>query len=550
MASILSLRTRRIDWSTANDRNVSGLNPNARLLIVDDSVANISMLRNILNRLGFTHIESITDSRETVARVEDFRPDLIILDLNMPLLNGFAVMQKLAKVIPRDTFLPVLVLTADATGESMRKALASGATDLVTKPFNSSELYMRMRNLLQIRTLHLQLQAQNQTLETKVLERTRELRESQQQVVAQERLRAFGEMAGGVVHDFNNALMSVIGYSDILLHDDEQLRDVQTAREYLKIMNTAGHDASHVVSRLRDFYRPREASDVFARVDLNDVIEQAVPLTQPKWKGLALADGRTISVELDLAKVPAICGNAAELREVATNLIFNAVDAMAAGGTITLRSSTQEGQAVFEVCDTGCGMSEEVRSRCLEPFFSTKGNQGTGLGLSMVFGIIKRHEGKVEIESTPGLGTTFRIRLPAMTEAPDAADDQTPKLAPSIRVLVVDDEAVTRDVLASYLSSDGHSVVTAVDAQEAFGHLADRTFDLLITDHAMPGMNGTQLAAAIGEKHRGRPVILLTGFSSGGLVDQEEKPAGVNLVMHKPVARHDLRRALLSVMAP
>ena len=526
---------------------MSELNPDARLLIVDDSVANLSLLRNILNRTGFTQIDTITDSRETFARIEEFRPDIIILDLNMPHMDGFAVMQQLGKVISRDTFLPVLVLTADATGESKRKALTAGATDLLTKPFNSSELIMRIRNLLHTRFLHLELRAQNQSLEEKVAERTRELCEMQQQIVAQERLRAFGEMAGGIVHDFNNALMSVIGYSEMLLNDDGMLRDFETARDYLKIMNTAGQDASQVISRLRDFYRPREITDVFTRVDLNEVIEQAVPLTQPKWKGQALADGRAISVELDLAKLPAISGNAAELREVATNLIFNAVDAMPSGGTITLRSGTEGGQAVMEVTDTGAGMSEDVRSRCLEPYFSTKGDKGTGLGLSMVFGIIKRHEGSVEIESTLGKGTTFRIRLPAIDEAFDDADDEDCKIARSLRVLVVDDEPVSRCVIESHLSGDGHSVVTAIDAEEAMGSFEGAGFDLLITDHAMPGMNGVQLAAALRQKDAGHSVILVTGFAAGSMGENEE-PAGVDLVMRKPVSRRALRRALVSVM--
>jgi len=520
---------------------------NARLLIVDDNIANICLLENILNRLGFKVIESTIDSRETVALVDKFQPDLIVLDLNMPHLDGFAVMQQLGRIIPRETFLPVLVLTADATGESKRKALAAGASDLLTKPFNASEVFMRIRNLLQIRFLQQLLQGQNATLELKVAERTRELRESQKRVVAQERLQAFGEMAGGIVHDFNNALMSVIGYSEILLNDDEMLHDSKTVRDYLKIMNTAGQDASQVISRLRDFYRPREVTDVFTRVDLNEVIEQAVPLTQPKWKGQALADGRTITVDLDLAKLPAISGNAAELREVATNLIFNAVDAMRAGGTITLRSSADHGQAVLEVSDTGSGMSDEVRSRCLEPFFSTKGEKGTGLGLSMVFGIIKRHEGTVEIESELGKGTTFRIRLPAMMEALAATDDEEGKMERSLHVLVVDDEPVTRRVLESYLTADGHSVVTAVDAEEAMGCFEGAEFDLLITDHAMPGMNGVQLAAAVRRTRVGHPVILVTGFAAGSMGTDEEPP-GVDLVMRKPVSRRELRRALVSVM--
>lgn len=519
----------------------------ARLLIVDDQIANICLLENVLNRLGFKVIESTTDSRETMARVEKFQPDLIVLDLNMPHLDGIEVMQQLARVIPRETFLPVLVLTADATGETKRKALAAGASDLLTKPFHASEVFMRIRNLLQIRFLQRQLQEQNQTLELKVAERTRELRESQQQIIAQERLRAFGEMAGGIVHDFNNALMSVIGYSEILLNDDDMLRDFKTARQFLTIMNTAGQDASHVIGRLRDFYRPRELTDVFSRVDLNEVIEQAVPLTQPKWKGQALADGRAISVELDLAKLPAVLGNASELREVATNLIFNAADAMPHGGTITLRSGCEGSNVLIEVTDTGTGMTEEVRTRCLEPFFSTKGEKGTGLGLSMVFGIVKRHEGSVEIESQPGQGTTFRIRLPAQVDAREAEAGEVGAMERSLRVLVVDDEPVSRGVLESYLTTDGHCVVTATNAEEAIGFAEAGPFDLLITDHAMPGLNGMQLAAVFREMRAGHPVILVTGFPADGTTLDEE-PGGIDLVMRKPVPRRDLRRALVSVM--
>jgi signal transduction histidine kinase len=522
------------------------LNPDARLLLVDDCVANISLLENILNRLGFTQIETVTDSRETFARIEQFKPDLIILDLNMPHLDGFAVMQHLSKTIPRDTFLPVLVLTADTTGETKRKALSSGATDLVTKPFNPSEVFMRIRNLLEIRFLHLELHAQNQTLEVKVAERTRELRDMQQLVIEQERLRAFGEMAGGIVHDFNNALMSVVGYSDILLNDANMLRDPKKSRDFLQIINLAGQDAAQVISRLRDFYRPREQADEFTRVDLNEILERVVPITQPKWKGQALAEGRTIAIHLDLVKLPAIFGNAAELREVATNLVFNAVDAMKSGGVITLRSGLETGMVLMEVSDTGSGMTEEVRRRCLEPFFSTKGEKGTGLGLSMVFGIIKRHEGTLEIESAPGKGTTFRIRIPAMAEGVAANDLPLGEMKRSLHVLLVDDDAVSRGVLESYLTADDHRVVTTASAHDALDRFEEGDFDLLITDHAMPGMSGVQLGAAIHDKHPAHPVILVTGFSAA-TVALDASP-GVSLVLRKPVQRIELRRALVSVM--
>lgn len=313
----------------------------------------------------------------------------------MPQVSGFDILQLLRLTLAPDNYLPVLVLTADINPKTKRRALAAGATDFLPKPFDASEVLMRIRNLLKTRLLHLDLQNHNTRLEEKFSERTAELsralielKQAQQQMLQQERLRAFGEMAGGIVHDFNNSLMSIIGYSDLLLQDPEMLADRETTLDYLKTMNTAGRDAAQVVSRLRDFYRGREIEDVFSSVDLNEVIEESASLTQPKWKTQALESGRTISLEFDLEKLPPISGNPSELREATTNLIFNAVDAMPEGGTVTLRSRRNaEDRVLFEIANTG--MPEDVRTRCLEPFFSTKGDKGTGLGLSMVFGIIK-----------------------------------------------------------------------------------------------------------------------------------------------------------------
>jgi signal transduction histidine kinase len=392
----------------------------ARILIIDDQVGNICLLQSVFNRTGFVNHTSLTDSREAIQRILELQPDLILLDLNMPNVTGFDVLHELQHNLPPNAFLPVLVITGESDSKMKRKSLAAGATDFLQRPFDMTELLMRIRNLLRTRLLHLELEKQNMVLEEKVSERTAELssaltelKQTQKQIVQQERLRAFGEMAGGVVHDFNNALISIIGYSDLLLDDPDILADRSMALSYLKTMNTAGRDAAQVVSRLRNFYRSRESEDIFAAVDLNEVIEQSVSLTQPKWKTQALTSGRKIEMELDLEKLPPVSGNPAELREALTNLIFNAVDAMPAGGTVTLRSHPEDNAVLFEISDTGTGMSEDVRTRCLEPFFSTKGEKGTGLGLSMVFGIIKRHNGTVDIESAVGRGSTFRIRLPA-----------------------------------------------------------------------------------------------------------------------------------------
>jgi signal transduction histidine kinase len=218
-------------------------------------------------------------------------------------------------------------------------------------------------------------------------------------------------MAGGVVHDFSNALMSVIGYSDMLLQNAQVRADENSALEYLRIINTAGRDGAHLVSRLRDFYRPRGAGDLLEPVALNEIVTESIALSRPR--GAKRDAKNAVTFDTDLAPNVTAIGNAADLRQVLTNLVFNALDAIPGAGAITLRTRSDPRNALIEVIDTGTGMSAEVRERCLEPFFTTKGEDGTGLGLAMVFGIIQRHQGMLEIDSEVGKGTTFRICLPA-----------------------------------------------------------------------------------------------------------------------------------------
>ena len=415
----------------------------AHILMVDDEVSTTCLMTNFLHRIGYSRLESINHSTRTFEMIETFRPDLILLDLAMPNINGFQVLEGLRTNRQSENQIPVLVLTGDATAENKRRALVAGATDLLVKPFDPSEVSMRIRNLLQARFLRLEIQEQNRLLEERVRERTSQLedavenlRTAQRQLVQQERLSAFGEMASGVVHDFSNALMSVIGYSEMLLSNPVARGDEATALEYLRIINTAGRDGAHVVSRLRDFYRPRGASDMFETLDLNEIITQSLALARFRFAKRESHHG--IRFETDLDTSATIAGIGAELREVLTNLIFNAVDAIPGEGAITLRTRQQDGEVIVEVIDTGVGMSAEVRQRCLEPFFTTKGDHGTGLGLAMVFGIIKRHQGTLEIDSEPGKGTTVRIRLSACAQFVESQQNDVllvRECAPTARLL-------------------------------------------------------------------------------------------------------------------
>lgn len=376
-----------------------------------------------------------------------------------------------------------------------------------------------------------------------------ELQATQQQVLQQERLRALGQMASGIAHDFNNALSSVLGFSELLLDHPEYLDDKPKVTRYLRLMNTAAQDARDVVRRLREFYRSREEDEVLVPVEINQLVHQAISLTQPRWKDQSFASGITIHIETDLQRIPLAAANDAEVREVLTNLILNAVDAMPQGGTLTIRTRPEREAVVVEVSDTGVGMTEDVRDRCLEPFFSTKGEHGTGLGLAMVYGIIRRLNGTLDLDSEPGRGTTVVIRLPVATGQPDGRSQETAD-APSrqLRILVVDDEPTMREVLTEFLTCDGHAVETASNGREGLEKFHAGWFDLVVTDRGMPEMSGDQFAAAIKCTAPDKPIIALTGF--GDLMEASgEKPAGVNLVVCKPVTRAALRQALAKVTA-
>lgn len=375
-----------------------------------------------------------------------------------------------------------------------------------------------------------------------------ELKATQQQVLQQERLRALGEMASGIAHDFNNALSPVVGFTEVLLDHPEYLDNKEKVTRYLRMVNTSAQDAANVVRRLREFYRNRDEEELLLAINLNELVEQVTMLTQPRWKDQALARGVTIRVETDLQNVACVTGNESELREVLTNLILNASDALAAGGTITLRTRSDGTHVVLEVTDTGVGMTAEVRQRCLEPFFTTKGKRGTGLGLAMVYGIIRRHQGTLSIESEPGRGTTVTMRLPVHLGLGARARAHEAKTSSRRwHLLVVDDEPAVREVVTEYLAADGHHVETATNGREGLEKFLAGRFDVVVTDQGMPEMSGDQLAAAIKRVAPNRAVILLTGF--GDIMEAAgDQPVDVDTILTKPVTVSAMRQALAKVM--
>jgi CheY-like chemotaxis protein len=362
-------------------------------------------------------------------------------------------------------------------------------------------------------------------------------------------------MASGIAHDINNAISPVALYTDSLLEREPNLS--APGRDQLEIIRRAIHDVATTVARMREFYRKPESELSLAPVQLNELVPQVVDLTRARWSDMPQQRGIVIQLQTELADdPPVIMGVESEIREALTNLIFNAVDAMPDGGMLTLRTKVvgnaaeRSHQVQLTVSDTGAGMDEEARRRCLEPFFTTKGERGTGLGLAMVYGMVQRHGAEIGIESAVGQGTSVRLIFSAPAGATDAAarSQRVYAVATDLRILVVDDDPVLLKSLHETLAGDGHSVVTASGGQAGIdAFLAARAqgapFHAVITDLGMPYIDGRQVSAAVKTAAPHTIVVLLTGWGRRFVAD-EGMPLHVDSVLSKPPKLRELREAL------
>ncbi|MDP2625749.1 MAG: GAF domain-containing protein, partial [Candidatus Rokubacteria bacterium] len=377
-------------------------------------------------------------------------------------------------------------------------------------------------------------------------ERTRayeELAFTQDQLVRTEKLRALGEMASGVAHDFNNMLAVIVGRAQLMLAEIQDPRH----RRWLQVIERSALDGAQTVRRLQEFSRVRR-DQPFVAVSLSRIVEEALEATSGRWQEEPRSRGIVVDVIPRLAPdLPPVAGDAAELREALTNLILNAVDAMPQGGTLTLVTAVAEGRVELLVRDTGVGIPEQMREKIFDPFFTTKGPQGTGLGLSMSYGILSRHDARVTVESEEGRGTTFRLSFApiALTEEAPAEVEALPARG-GLRCLVVDDEPDVADVLGDVLASAGHTAVVVGSGAEAIERFRGERFDVVFTDLAMPGLSGWEVARALKSLAPSVPVFLVTGF--GVEVSAEAmKASGVEAVLPKPLRIQDTLAALAKV---
>ena len=513
----------------------------ARILIVDDEPAMVRLLEQLLSHAGYTNLLGVTDSRTVVQCCDDFLPDLIVLDLRMPLLDGVEVLKRL-KQRRAELYLPVLVLTADVSRESKRAALEAGASDFVTKPFEQTELLLRVRNLIEMRFLHRDLRRQNQTLAGQVQERSHQLLEA-------EKLATMGNLLAGVAHELNSPLSVILGQVGLFATTGGDA----VARSRIQDI---GEAAERCVRIVRSFLTmARRHPPERGHVSLNHLLRDAVELLAFE---LRIAN---VEMEFNLEKgLPLIWADGHQLKQVVVNLVTNARQAIQDAPpprrlSLVTRYEAASRLVRIEVADSGPGIPPEILGRVFDPFFTTKPEgEGTGLGLALVRGIVEGHGGTITVESRPGDDTRFLIELPLGTppdasDEPDAAEAVMP--VPGKAILVVDDEPAVAALLAEALSRDGYKVDMAANGAVALRMLGARSYDLIISDSGMPVLSGPELYREVEQRepHLTRRFIFVTGdilnprtraFLARTGAPQLEKPFTVESV------KRIVRRALLA----
>ncbi|MDX1389668.1 MAG: ATP-binding protein, partial [Acidobacteriota bacterium] len=375
-----------------------------------------------------------------------------------------------------------------------------------------------------------------------------EAKRLREQLTQTEKLSALGELAGGVAHDFNNLLSAILGRVQLLRRQEFSPR----VDGELQVIEKAAQDGRETVRRVQEFSRTRR-DKLFSPVNLAEVIQGSVEITRTRWETELVHRNLKVDVTADLCPDEGcrLLGNAAELREVFTNLILNAIDALPRGGTVKLTCRKEGETLVARVEDTGVGMSEETRRQLFDPFFTTKGPSGTGLGLSVVYGIVKRHGGLIEVETQVGRGTRFCLKFPAADVAPEVRGGDgaaLPQLVRPSRILVIDDEREIAELVKEALTAEGHTVEVALCGNDGVSMAALAPYDLVFTDLGMPDISGWDVAKQIRTVTPATPVVLVTGW--GATLDETRvQRSGIAAVIHKPFDLDHLIETAVTVLA-
>ncbi|NQT82934.1 response regulator, partial [bacterium] len=390
--------------------------------------------------------------------------------------------------------------------------------------------------------VHASLSIKNARLYTALQAAYADLKTAQDAMVKAEKYRAIGELSAGVAHDFNNALSIILGRAQFLM----SLTEDKPVLKGLKSIENASRDAANIVKRMQEFSKA-VTQKPYSRIDVNEMVRQVLDIVEPRWRKLAEVEGLLLKVVHRLQKVQPISGDAGELREALTNILFNAIDAMPTGGKLSIRTGVRGDSVFVEVKDTGVGMPPEVQKKVFQPFFTTK-SDGMGLGLSLVYGTVKRHNGDIQLETQPNEGTSVTLLFPTDLSVSEVRESSEP--APIVRkaiVLIVDDNREVTSTLRQMLESASHEVTAVTDGQKGISKYQESKFDIVITDIGMPGLSGWDVSKAIKAYDPDARIILITAW--GAQLDQARiKECGASIVIHKPFEKNKILSAIKDLL--
>jgi signal transduction histidine kinase len=480
-----------------------------KVLLIEDNPADTRLIQEMIAearnipKLELEHADRLSTGLKRLAKGGI---DVVFLDLSLPDSQG---LDTLIKLHEQASQLPIVVLTGLADQTLGVKAVQKGAQDYLVKGQVDSNLLVR------------------------ALRYATERKRAEEALIQSKRLRALGEMAAGVAHDFSNLLAIILGNAQLLERGMERYK-AEEIKDRLKIIARTALEGGETVRRLQHFTRREVSSQDFTKIDLNEIVREAIASTSPSWKDEAEAKGTRIKIKEKLGKLPPLWGSRSELMEVLTNLIFNALEAMREGGEITVRTKATKNEVLLYFTDTGKGIPHKIKEKIFDPFFTTKGPKASGLGLSICYGIIKRHQGKIKVESSKEKGTTFTISIPIGLEAALRKEKLggAEKIS-SRRVLIIDDEEGIREVLGTILHGEGHRVTLAETARKGLEKFKQDNFDLVLTDLGMSEMSGWQLAKKIRKIDPGISVGLITGWAVA-TTKEKMKEEGVDFILSKP----------------
>ncbi|MEI6208677.1 MAG: response regulator [Desulfuromonadales bacterium] len=527
-------------------------NKQSVILVVDDTPDNLSLMTDILSD---TYKVKVASNGEKALRIagSDAPPDLILLDIMMPGMNGYEVCRQL-KADAGTQGIPVIFLTALTDLEDEKKGLELGAADYITKPVNPPIVLARIKTHLELKAVADFLRDKNTFLEEEVAKRTRQVQESEEQLRQSQKMEAVGQLAGGVAHDFNNILTVIMGYGNLLIMDAKLN---QQEMEYVEQILASSEKAVQLTRGLLAFSRKQVM--VPALTDLNMIVQHV-------HKFLLRVIGEDIQLKMvssDKVKLP-VNIDKGQIEQVLINLATNARDAMPNGGLLSIEAGMRELEQPLEhfhgscapgryawiaVSDSGTGMDEETCRRIFEPFFTTKEvGKGTGLGMSIVYGIVKQHNGFITIYSEPGKGTTFRIYIPLDENQQDQIRRDT---VPSIpqggteTILVAEDDGEVRKLVVSVLTRFGYEVIQAVDGGEAVAQFAahQNRIGLVLMDMIMPGKNGWEASEEITRIQSGVKILYSSGYTADFLKNRGVPEEGIDVIM-KPIQPMELLRKI------